>query len=80
MSLAGGIYAPPENINNAIKITKYTKQKDSRVKLMIWLKAFTSFWTKKILSWASEAINNIIFQPKVGFKKCTVHVQEHLRK
>ena len=47
---------------------------------MIWLKAFTSFWTKKILSWASEAINDIIFQPKVGFKKCTVHVQEHLRK
>ena len=36
---------------------------------MIWLKAFTSFWTKKILSWASEAINNIIFQPKVGFKE-----------
>ena len=46
---------------------------------MIWLKTFNSFWTKKKLSWESEAINKIILQPKPEFKKCTVHVHEHLR-
>ena len=57
-----------KKINNAIKITKYTKQKDSRVKLMIWLKTFNSFWTKKKLSWKVKLSIKLFFNLRLSLR------------
>ena len=57
-----------KKINNAIKITKYTKQKDSRVKLMIWLKTFNSFWTKKKFSWKVKLSIKLFFNLRLSLR------------